>query len=317
MTARSCIMHSHTVAEGVQRERADKVLAAAHPELSRAAVQRAFDEERVRIAGRPVPKNHRVSAGEVIEYAFPEVRPATLEPKAIALDVLFEDEHLIAVNKPAGMVVHPGAGTGDDTLVHALLAHCAGKLSGIGGVERPGIVHRIDRETTGVIVAAKTDRAHRRLSASFANRDLEKEYRALVAGVPALMSGAILKPIARHAVHRHRMTIAPEGVGRQAHTDWTRERVFGRLASLVLCRIHTGRTHQIRVHMRALGHPILGDTTYGWRRDERMPCTPPRVMLHAARLAFAHPVTGEPLALEAPLPEDFRSVIAALERAAG
>jgi len=308
-------MTTLTVAEGIMRERADKVLAAAHPDLSRAAVQRAFDDDRVAIAGKPIGKNHKVSAGDVLEYSFPEVKPLDLTPNAIALDVLFEDDDLIAVNKPSGMVVHPGAGTGDDTLVHALLAHCAGKLSGIGGVERPGIVHRIDRETTGVIVAAKSDKAHRKLSEHFANRDLEKEYRALVAGVPALMSGTILKPIARHAVHRHRMTIAAEGVGREAHTDWTRERVFGRLAALIRCRIHTGRTHQIRVHMKALGHPVLGDTTYGWRKDERMPCTPPRVMLHAARIAFDHPITKERLELEAPLPEDFQKVIAALERA--
>ena len=308
-------MTTLTVAEGVHKERADKILAAAHPDLSRAAVQRAFDDDRVCIAGKPITKNHRVSGGDVIEYTFPDIKPLDLTPNAIPLEVLFEDEHLIAVNKPSGMVVHPGAGTGDDTLVHALLAHCEGKLSGIGGVERPGIVHRIDRETTGVIVAAKTDKAHRKLSDSFANRDLEKEYRTLVAGAPALMSGTILKPIARHAVHRHRMTVAAEGVGREAHTDWVRERVFGKLASLVRCRIHTGRTHQIRVHMKALGHPVLGDTTYGWRMDERMPCTPPRVMLHAARIAFDHPITKERLEIEAPLPEDFQKVMAALERA--
>lgn len=308
-------MNSLTVAEGVHKERADKILAAAHPDLSRAAVQRAFDDDRVCIGGKPITKNHRVSAGEVIEYSFPDVKPLDLTPNAIPLEVLFEDEHLIAVNKPSGMVVHPGAGTGDDTLVHALLAHCAGKLSGIGGVERPGIVHRIDRETTGVIVAAKSDKAHRKLSESFANRDLEKEYRTLVGGVPALLSGTILKPIARHAVHRHRMTIAAEGVGREAHTDWERERAFGRLASLIRCRIHTGRTHQIRIHMKALGHPVLGDTTYGWRKDDRMPCTPPRVMLHAARIAFDHPITKERLEIEAPLPEDFQQVMSALERA--
>lgn len=310
-------MTTLTVAEGILRERADKVLAAAHPDLSRAAVQRAFDDERVCLVGKPIGKNHKVSAGDVLEYSFPAVKPLDLTPKVIALDVLFEDDDLIAINKPSGMVVHPGAGTGDDTLVHALLAHCAGKLSGIGGVERPGIVHRIDRETTGVIVAAKSDKAHRKLSESFANRDLEKEYRALIAGVPTLMSGTIHKAIARHAVHRHRMTIAAEGVGRQAHTDWERERAFGKLASLVRCRIHTGRTHQIRVHMKALGHPVLGDTTYGWRKDERFPCTPPRVMLHAARIAFDHPITKERLEVVAPLPEDFQKIIAALERATG
>jgi 23S rRNA pseudouridine1911/1915/1917 synthase len=311
--------HTLNVAAGVRRERADKIVSAAHPELSRAAVQRAFDDQLVRVVGRaePITKNHRVSAGDVLEYTFPEIKPADLAPNAIALDVLFEDADLIAINKPPGMVVHPGAGTGDDTLVHALLAHCAGKLSGIGGVERPGIVHRLDRETSGVIIAAKTDRAHRQLARAFAARETQKEYLALVAGVPALRSGSILKPIRRHAVHRHRMTVgsdADANAGREAHTDWTREEAFGRAAALLRCRIHTGRTHQIRVHLKSIGHVVLGDKTYGWRLDVRLP-KPPRVMLHAARLGFTHPITQEPIELEAPLPVDFEAMLAALRSA--
>jgi 23S rRNA pseudouridine1911/1915/1917 synthase len=309
--------HTLTLPEGVRKERADKVVCGAHPELSRAAVQRLFDEDRVRVAGRgaPIDKNHRVSAGDVLEYSFPETKPAELAPNAIALDVLFEDDDLIAINKAPGMVVHPGAGTGGDTLVHALLAHCAGRLSGIGGVERPGIVHRLDRETSGVIIAAKTDRAHRKLARAFAARETQKEYLALVAGVPALRSGSILKPIKRHTVQRTKMTVATgPDPGREAHTDWAREETFGKLAALLRCRIHTGRTHQIRVHLRAIGHVVLGDTTYGWRADSRLP-TIPRVMLHAARLGFTHPVTGEPVELAAPPPPDFAAVLRALRKA--
>ncbi len=301
---------AYTVPEGVRRERVDKVLAGALPGQSRAAAQRLFDEGNVWIGGVAVAKSHRVSAGEVVRYFVPDVLPAELAGRDIPLDVLFEDEDIIVVNKAPGMVVHPGAGTGDDTLVHALLAHCRGQLSGIGGVERPGIVHRLDRETSGVIVSAKNDRAHRALAAAFAGRALEKEYLALVSGVPRLLAGTILKPITRHAAHRHRMTIAAAGGdGREAHTDWTREAAYGRAAALLRCRIHTGRTHQIRVHLKSIGHVILGDATYGWRADARLPRQPGRVMLHAARLAFAHPVTGAALALEAPLPEDFREMI--------
>ncbi|MGH8017480.1 MAG: RluA family pseudouridine synthase [Opitutaceae bacterium] len=305
---------AYTVPAGARRERVDKVLADALPESSRAAVQRLFDEGNVWIDGIAVSKSHRVSAGDVVRYFVPETRPAELAGREIPLEVLFEDADIVAVNKAPGMVVHPGAGTGEDTLVHALLAHCRGQLSGIGGVERPGIVHRLDRETSGVIVAAKNDLAHRGLAAAFADRALEKEYLALVAGVPQLLAGTILKPIARHTVHRHRMTIAPVGgSGRDAHTDWSREAAYGRVASLLRCRIHTGRTHQIRVHLKSIGHVVLGDTTYGWRADSRLPRQPARVMLHAARLAFVHPITGSSLELKAPLPEDFVEMIRRLE----
>ncbi|RME73356.1 MAG: RluA family pseudouridine synthase [Verrucomicrobia bacterium] len=301
------------VPEGVAKARADKILCEALPEMSRAAVQRLFDEERVRLGGRPIAKNRRVSAGDVLVYDVPPPRPAELVPVEISLDILFEDEHLVAVNKPPGMVVHPGAGTGEDTLVHALLAHCRGRLSGIGGVERPGIVHRLDRDTSGVIVVAKSDAAHRGLSAAFAARETEKAYLALVAGRPRLLSGTIKLPITRHHTHRTRMMVArDEESGRFAHTDWKVEETFPRSATLLRCRIHTGRTHQIRVHMQALGHPILGDSTYGWRMDGRLPRRPPRVMLHAAQLAFAHPITQARVELEAPLPTDFRDYLVAL-----
>ncbi len=300
---------TYIVPDGVRRARADKILAQAFPAQSRATWQRAFDAGLVLRAGRPLAKSDEVRAGETIEFSLPEIKPAALRPVAIPLEILFEDEHLLALNKPAGMVVHPGVGTGEDTLVHALLAHCAGGLSGIGGVARPGIVHRLDRETSGVLLVAKTDAAHRALADQFASRTLQKEYLALVSGVPKSARGTIERAISRHPVHRHRMT-AGEG-GRPAHTDWERVEVFGQAAALVRCRIHTGRTHQIRVHLKSIGHPLLGDATYGWKADARLP-RPPRVMLHAERIAFAHPVTGRPLDVRAPLPADFAETLKAL-----
>lgn len=301
-----------TVPEGTKKLRADKVLGAACPELSRVAIQRAFEEDLVRIGGNPITKSHRISEGEVVTFSFPPVVPSEVVARDIPLDILFEDEHLVVINKPPGMVVHPGAGTEDNTLVHALLSHCNGQLSGIGGVERPGIVHRLDRDTSGVIAVAKTDPAHRTLAQAFAERQTGKEYLALIVGVPELMSGSIKKPIARDTARRHRMAAVTEGKGREAHTDWQREEAFGKVSSLLRCFIHTGRTHQIRVHMKSMGHPIVGDRVYGWRVDARLPVVPPRVMLHAARLTFSHPVTGEAMDLQAPLPADFSETIEAI-----
>jgi 23S rRNA pseudouridine1911/1915/1917 synthase len=213
------------------------------------------------------------------------------------------------------MVVHPGAGTREDTLVHALLAHCAGSLSGIGGVERPGIVHRLDRETSGVIVVAKTDQAHRELARQFAARTVVKEYLALVVGVPRLMSGTIHKAIGRNVRHRHKMAVVEEGHGgRASWTDWAIVERYGDLAALVTCTLHTGRTHQIRVHMASLGHPLLGDSAYGWKANMRMKRQPGRVMLHSARLSLLHPKTGKVLDLRAPLPADFKAQIKALKK---
>ena len=289
--------------------RADKVLAAAFPEHSRAALQRAFEAGLVRCNGVALAKSDDVKAGDTLEFALPELVPAELKPVAIPLGVLYEDEHLLAINKAAGMVVHPGVGTGEDTLVHALLAHCAGGLSGVGGVERPGIVHRLDKETSGVLLVAKNDAAHRGLSEQFAGRHLRKEYLALVSGVPRLQSGVIERAISRHPVHRERMTVG-EG-GRPARTDWTVVEVFGDRAALLRCRIHSGRTHQIRVHLKSIGHPLLGDKVYGWKPDPALPA-PSRVMLHAERIAFLHPITARPLDVRAPLPEDFAQLLAAL-----
>lgn len=297
----------YTVPDEVRRERADKILAKAFPEHSRTALQRAFDAQLVLREGKPLGKSDEVHGGERLEFSIPETKASELKPVALPLEILYEDAHFIALNKAAGMIVHPGAGTGDDTVVHALLAHCEGELSGVGGVERPGIVHRLDKETTGVLLVAKTDAAHRGLTEQFAGRQLKKEYLALVSGVPSLRSGVIERAIARHPVHRHRMTVG-EG-GRPSRTDWEAIEAFGKVASLLRCRIHTGRTHQIRVHLKSIGHVLLGDPTYGWKADPRLPEQPPRVMLHAERIRFLHPITAQAMTIEAPLPADFAHML--------
>ncbi len=305
---------TYTVPEGIRRLRADKALALAFPEHSRTALQRAFDAGQVTLRGTAIKRDQDVTAGDRLEFSFPEVVPAELRAVDIPLDVLFEDKHMLAVNKAAGMIVHPGVATGEDTLVHALLSHCADSLSGIGGVERPGIVHRLDKETTGVIVVAKTDRAHRALADQFSSRTLTKEYVALVAGVPQLLSGTIDRAISRHPTHRHRMTVG-EG-GKSAKTAWERVEAYGDLAAQIRCQIFTGRTHQIRVHLKSLGHPILGDALYGWKPNPRLSRQPERVMLHAEHLLLAHPISGKELDLRAPLPKDFRDMIKVLKTAA-
>ncbi len=309
--------HTFIVPEGIHRERADKVLASAFPEFSRTALQRAFDAGLVFRDDTCIGKREGVSAGEPLNFSLPEARPSELKAVSMSLDILTEDEHFLAVNKPSGLVIHPGAGTGEDTLVHGLLAHCRGSLSGVGGVERPGIVHRLDKETSGIVLVAKTDRAHRELARQFSDREVKKHYLALVAGVPELLSGTLRDAIGRHSVHRHKMAVQPEGKGRAAHTEWERVEVYGAQASLLRCRILTGRTHQIRVHLSSRRHPLLGDAVYGYRtRDETFP-EPRRIMLHAETLGFRHPATGAAMTLTAPLPADFREMIEALKRIAG
>jgi 23S rRNA pseudouridine1911/1915/1917 synthase len=311
------MMQTYTVPPGVRHPRADKILAAAFNEHSRVAFHRAFDAGLVSRAGVVLGRDSTVTAGDMIVFSFPDTKPAELRAVDIPLEVIFEDKHLLAVNKTAGMIVHPGAGTGEDTLVHALLAHCRGGLSGVGGVERPGIVHRLDRETSGIILVAKTDQAHRGLAEQFAERALQKEYLALVAGVPELMSGSIRKAIGRNKQHRHKMAaVEVEQGGKDAHTDWEVVEKFGALAALVRCAIHTGRTHQIRVHLKALGHVLLGDEIYGWKPMPALAVQPPRVMLHAEHLVFTHPVSKKTLDLRAPVPEDFSAQVAQLRRVA-
>lgn len=311
------VTETYQVAPGVRSIRADKALAHGYPEHSRVALQRAFDAGLVTLQGRVIKRDQAVTGGDTISFSMPETKPAELKPVDIPLEVLYEDKHLLAVNKTAGMIVHPGAGTGEDTLVHALLAHCEGSLSGVGGVERPGIVHRLDRETSGIILVAKNDKAHRGLAAQFSERTLQKEYVALVAGTPELLSGSIQKAIGRNKQQRHKMAVVEvEQGGKDAHTDWEVEEKFGKLAALVRCTIHTGRTHQIRVHLKSLGHILLGDEVYGWKPDPRLKRQPERVMLHAEHLIFQHPVTGKTIELRAPLPADFAAMIKTLRTAA-
>ena len=307
----------YTVPDGIRQLRADKALSLSHRDHSRVAFRRAFDAGLVTRRGQVLVPDTPVVGGDVLEFSFPDLKPADLKAVDIPLDVIFEDKHLLAVNKTAGMIVHPGAGTGEDTLVHALLAHCKGGLSGIGGVERPGIVHRLDRETSGIILVAKSDKAHRGLAEQFSERALQKEYLALVTGATALMSGSIRKAIGRNKQHRHKMApVEAEQGGRDAHTDWEVVERFGPLATLVRCTIHTGRTHQIRVHMKSLGHILLGDVIYGWKPDPGLPKQPERVMLHAEHLVFAHPLTHKTIDLRAPLPPDMTAMLKQLRKVA-
>jgi 23S rRNA pseudouridine1911/1915/1917 synthase len=278
--------------------------------VTRAQARRWIDEGRARLAGRAARAAQRVAAGERIEAEPPEPAAARLEPEAIALAVLHEDADLIVVDKPAGLVVHPAPGHPGGTLVNALLHRC-GDLAGIGGVLRPGIVHRLDRGTSGVMVAAKSDAAHASLAAQFHDHSVERVYLALVRGAPSAAEGRVERPIGRHPRDRKRMSVGGTAP-RRAATAWrVRERFAARGCALLEVRPETGRTHQIRVHLAASGLPIVGDPVYGRARRGELPIERPA--LHAAVLGFTHPRSGARLRFEAPLPADFR---AALERLA-
>ncbi|MEX0741967.1 MAG: RluA family pseudouridine synthase, partial [Phycisphaeraceae bacterium] len=302
------------VAESRPGDRLDSYLRAQFPAVSRGTLQRLIDEGHITVNGARVKPSHRPCAGERIDVHFPEPRPAAAMAEAIPLEILFEDEDLVVVNKAPGLVVHPAAGHDEHTLVNALLHHCAGHLSGIGGEARPGIVHRLDKETSGCLVAAKNDATHQALSEQFASRSVRKLYAAVVCGRLLRDAGEIRASIARHPNHRKRMAVT-DGKGRDAWTSYT---VVERLceATWVEAQLHTGRTHQIRVHFQSLGHPLAGDIVYGKRQTvrltERTHCEVPRVMLHAAVLEFDHPRTGARKRLQAPLPPDFEALTAAL-----
>src|SRR2546426_1125883 len=302
------------VEKTMPHERLDTFLRAQFPTLSRGAIQRLIQQGDVRVAGKPVKASHPPRAGEKIEIHWPDAQPATAQPQELPLDILFEDEDLLVLTKPPGMVVHPSAGHEESTLVNALLHHCAGQLSGIGGVARPGIVHRLDKETSGCLVGAKNDPTHLALSAQFAGREVEKVYHAIVCGTVAPEKGDIRAAIARHPTHRKRMAVT-HGSGRDA---WTSYRVLEQLrgATLVEAFPHTGRTHQVRVHFKPLGFPIVGDATYGNRQNKRLTelsgYTAPRQMLHAHKLAFKHPSTRKRMSFDAAWPEDFKVALAAL-----
>lgn len=283
--------------------RADKALAEMFPEMSRSRLQKIIDAGKVSLDGKVLARKSPVPAGAQLAIEFPPEAKTELVPVDIPLEILFEDEHIIVVNKSPGIVTHPGAGTGDDTLVHALLHHTNGKLAVAGGEERPGVVHRLDKETSGVILFAKTDAAYYALIEKFSERELDKQYLALVDGAPDLLAGVIREPIDRHPTNRTKMAVRENG--KPARTDWFVEERFGDRAALVRCVLHTGRTHQIRVHLAHLGHAILGDKTYGKIQHRHDGWPMPRVMLHAAQLRLDHPITGEALDLRAPLPPDF------------
>ena len=302
------------VEKTMPHERLDTFLRAQFSTLSRGAIQRLIQQGDVRVAGKPVKASHPPRAGEKIEIHWPDAKPATAQPQEMPLDVLFEDDDLLVLNKPPGMVVHPSAGHEESTLVNALLHHCAGQLSGIGGVARPGIVHRLDKETSGCLVIAKNDPTHLALSTQFAGREVRKIYHAIVCGRVTPEQGDIRAAIARHPTHRKRMAVT-DGSGREAWTSYT---VIERLreATLVEAVLHTGRTHQIRVHFKHLGFPVAGDATYGNRQNKRVAeltgYTAPRQMLHAHKLAFKDPRTGKKMSFEAPWPEDFKEGLTAL-----
>ena len=275
--------------------------------LTRSQAARLIAEGRVRVNGKPAAKSARLSGGETVTVDVPHLRETALPPQDIPLDVVYEDDDVIVVNKPTGLVVHPAPGHPDGTLVNALLHHCGDSLSGIGGEKRPGIVHRIDRDTSGLIIAAKNDAAHLALSAQLKDHSLSRTYECLVTGNMKQDSGTVDAPIGRSSADRKKMAVVP--TGRRAVTHWE---VVARYPGVthLRCRLETGRTHQIRVHMAYIGHPILGDTVYGAKKP--VPGLTGQC-LHATGLRFIHPRTGEPVELHCPLPPEFTAMLQKLQ----
>lgn len=292
------------------KARLDKFLHKKFPDTSRSAFQRLIENGDVRVNDQPTKATHHPQAGDEIAIQWPDPKPAEAQPENIPLDILFEDDRLLVLNKPPGLVVHPAAGHAHGTLVNALLHHCAGELSGIGGVARPGIVHRLDKDTSGCLVVAKDDAAHLALSAQFAERKTTKIYHAIACGQPPKPRATIKAPISRHPVHRKKMAVHEKG--RPSHTTF---RVLAPLreAAHIEATLHTGRTHQIRVHLQHWGCPLLGDPVYGGRPArifaQNTGFEAPRQMLHAHTLGFTHPATGDALLVEAPWPADFADAL--------
>ena len=322
------------IEEAQAGERLDRALAMLLPDYSRTRLKALLLEGAVQVNETVLdnPK-HKTRLGDRISLVLPEARPPEPLPETIALDIRYEDDHLIVLNKPAGLVVHPASGHETGTLVNALIVHCGESLSGIGGIKRPGIVHRLDKDTTGLLVVAKNDRAHRGLAAQFADHGrsgpLERAYQALVWGVPERRQGTIHTALGRSSKSRERMAVVSEHRpdAREAITHYTVVQSFldasaAPIASLVTCRLETGRTHQIRVHMAHIGHPLLGDTLYGMgfkTKTSRLAedvaqavLAFPRQALHAAILGFEHPVTREEMLFESDLPEDMQALLAVL-----
>jgi 23S rRNA pseudouridine1911/1915/1917 synthase len=283
-------------------QRLDRYLALALPQFSRSRLQELIRAGEVLLDGKAARTRETVRAGGLVRLTVPEIEEIEAQAEEIPLEILFEDDDLVVLNKPSGLVVHPGAGNQAHTLVNALLHHCS-NLSGIGGKERPGIIHRLDKDTSGCLVVAKNDTAHRDLARQFAEREVKKIYLAIVAGLFKRPRGTIEAAIGRHPVQRKKMAVDPRR-GRAAKTEYRVLQTGGGL-SLVECALHSGRTHQIRVHLHHLGHPIIGDVLYGRKSGAA------RQMLHAWKLGFRHPRTNEELFFEAPIPEDFRAARAA------
>ncbi len=290
-------------------ERADSLLCRLVPGLTRSGAQRLLERGAVTLDGRSVRKNDRPAPGQVLEVLLPDPQPIAVLPQNIPLDVIYEDGDVIVVNKPVGLVVHPAPGHPDGTLVNALLYHCKNSLSGINGELRPGIVHRIDRDTSGLIIAAKNDRAHLALAAQLQDHSLARTYEAVALGGLPEESGTVNAPIGRHPVDRKKMAVDRRN-GREAVTHWS---VLARYPGYthVECRLETGRTHQIRVHLASIGHPLLGDTVYGAKKP--VPGLAGQC-LHARRLRFVHPASGETVELECPLPDWFQEILRKIDR---
>jgi 23S rRNA pseudouridine1911/1915/1917 synthase len=312
-----------TVTVTAAGERLDRWLAAALKDHSRSRIKALIEAGRVMLAGATITDpSLRVKPGQTYGLDLPEPEAATPQPEKIPLVVLYEDAHLIVIDKPAGMTVHPAPGSPSGTLVNALIAHCGDSLSGIGGVRRPGIVHRLDKDTTGIMVAAKTDRAHQDLSRQFAQRTVERSYLALVWGVPERREGVIEGNIGRDPHDRKRMAVVTRG-GKAASTHYRVRRAFALGAALLECRLGTGRTHQIRVHLAGLGHPLVGDATYGRITAARLARVPEpahaalrgfaRQALHANLLGFRHPASEKWLEFATPPPADMAGLLKTLE----
>jgi 23S rRNA pseudouridine1911/1915/1917 synthase len=297
--------------------RLDRAVADAFPKLSRERLKALIRSGALEGPGGTAVRDPaaKVRGDEAFRLTVPEARPAHNEPQDIPLTIVFEDEHLLVVDKPAGLVVHPAAGNFDGTLVNALLHHAGGSLSGIGGVARPGIVHRIDKDTSGLLVVAKTDVAHEGLAKQFAAHSIDRRYLAIVSGVLKTAEGTVDAPLARSASNRKKIAIVPGARGKRAVTRWKRLAVL-RDAALVECRLETGRTHQVRVHMASIGHPLLGDPVYGRsgknNRELLKSLNFNRQALHAAVLGFTHPVTKVRLSFESPMPADMQELFTAL-----
>ena len=311
------------IADTEASERLDRVLAARIERLSRTRLKALILDGEVTIGARTIrDPGYRVNSGETVSVRIPPPLPATPEGEDIPLTVVFEDDQLIVIEKPAGLVVHPAAGNWTGTLVNALIAHCGDSLSGIGGVKRPGIVHRLDKDTTGIMVVAKNDAAHHHLARQFAERSVERMYLALVWGLPSPMEGTISGAIGRDPRDRKRMALV-EGRGKPAQTRYAVLRAYGVAAALLSCRLLTGRTHQIRVHLASIGHPLIGDPTYGRVTAARLKRLPepaqdlarafPRQALHAAVLGFEHPSSGQSLRFETEPPVDMLQILNTLE----